>query len=168
MILGLFGAGAVFFCGTMNTVFEHGASGIKLRVFSLDSWAFKNALLRDVVTAEKMWVPDTFRLSMMGTGGVVMAAMLLLRSTFYWWPLHPLGMAAYGIENGLWFSFMAGWILKRVALGYGGGEFSQKINPFFYGLIIGQVVLAVFWMLVGVCGQGVIIEPGAVIPSCGY
>jgi hypothetical protein len=155
MLLGLLGAGAIFLHGTMNVVFEHGADdiGSKFYAFRAFSWAFNNTLLRDVVTAERMWSPDGFRCSMMSVGAVTMIALLWLRSTFYWWPLHPLGFAAFGLEWGMWFSFLVGWVFKRTALAYGGGEFSQKINPFFYGLILGQLLMVGFWALVGVCGS---------------
>ena len=92
----------------------------------------------------------------MGTGSLAMLGLLILRSNYYWWPLHPIGMVAPGLEWGLWFSFLVGWLLKRTALTYEGGEFSRKIAPFFYGLILGQFVMAAFWALVGVCGSGMI------------
>jgi hypothetical protein len=104
---------------------------------------------------------------MMFAGGIVMVALLILRSTFYWWPLHPIGFAGFGLEWGMWFSFLLGWLFKRTALTYGGGEFSQKVNPFFYGLIIGQFAMAGFWALVGVCGQGVSVQ-GNILPACGF
>jgi peptidoglycan biosynthesis protein MviN/MurJ (putative lipid II flippase) len=82
-----------------------------------------------------------------------MAALLVLRNVFYWWPLHPIGLAATGV-GGAWVCFLVGWLFKRAALNYGGGEFSQRVNPFFYGLILGQFAMAAFWNLVGLCGSG--------------
>jgi hypothetical protein len=115
-----------------------------------------------------MWVPDGFRLEMMGTGGAAMVAMLVLRNAYYWWPLHPIGMVAPGLEFGLWLSFFVGWLFKRVALAYGGGEFSQRINPFFYGLIAGQFVNAAIWCVVGICGQGCIQQMSTILPGVGH
>jgi hypothetical protein len=153
-VLGLLGATAIFAHGTMSVLFEQGADNCKVYAFRAFSWAYNNTLLRDMVTAERMWSPDVFRAGCMLTGGIVMVALLVLRSTFYWWPLHPLGMAAFGLEWGMWFSFLIGWFLKRTALAYGGGEFSQKVNPFFYGLILGHLLMAAFWGIVGICGSG--------------
>jgi len=152
LLLGLFGAMALFLHCTMNTVFEQGADGVKSFAFSAWSWAFNNTLLRDVMTAERMWSPDGFRIAMMGLGAVVMVGLLWLRSTFYWWPLHPLGFAAFGLEWGMWFSFFIGWLFKRTVLAYGGGEFSRKLSPFFYGLIVGHLLMTAFWAIVGLCG----------------
>ncbi len=169
MLAGLLGATLIFLHGTLNTAFEQGAENIKhtsSHGFHHWSWVFKNWLLRDVVTRERMWTPDGFRLSMMGIGGGVMSLLLILRSSFYWWPLHPIGLVALGAEGGLWVCFLLGWMCKRAALSYGGGEFSQKLNPFFYGLIIGQLLMAVFWAIVGLCGSGV--EQTFIVPSIGY
>ena len=49
---------------------------------------------------------------------------------------------------------LVGWLIKRAALNYGGGGFSQRVNPFFYGLIVGQFAMAAFWNIVGLCGSG--------------
>ncbi|MHC4914495.1 MAG: DUF6785 family protein, partial [Planctomycetota bacterium] len=167
MVAALLGAGLIFLYGVMNTTFEQGADGVKPYPYRAFSWAFSNTLLRDIVTGERMWTPDLFRLSMMSVGGLAMTGLLILRSTFYWWPLHPIGLAAFGTEWGMWFSFLLGWFFKRTALAYGGGEFSQKANPFFYGLIVGQFVMAAFWGIVGVCGAGVPADM-AILPSAGY
>jgi hypothetical protein len=167
MVAALLGAGLVFLHGVMSTTFEQGADGVKPYPYRAFSWAFSNTLLRDIVTGERMWSPDLFRLSMMSLGGLAMTGLLILRSTFYWWPLHPIGLAAFGTEWGMWFSFLLGWLIKRTALAYGGGEFSQKVNPFFYGLIIGQFVMAAFWGIAGACGSGVPADM-AVLPAAGY
>ncbi len=169
MLVGLLAATFIFLHGVLNVAFERGANDIKhtgSHGFHHYSWVFNNWLLRDIVSRERMWTPDGFRLSMMGIGGGGMFLLLVLRSSFYWWPLHPIGLAAVGAESGLWFCFLLGWIFKRAALSYGGGEFSQKLNPFFYGLIIGQLVMAAFWAIVGLCGSGV--EQTNILPAIGY
>jgi len=151
MVAALVAGVLIFLHGTLVFAFEKGSQGTKFLGFNCPSWAFNNWLLRDVVNKERMWTPDFWRVGMMATGGVVMTALLIFRSLFYWWPLHPLGMVAIGID-GVWFCFLLGWIFKRAALAYGGGDFSQRVNPFFYGLIVGQFAMAGFWMLVGLCG----------------
>lgn len=170
MLAGLLVATFIFLHGTLNVVFERGAQDIKntsSHGFHHWSWVFNNWLLRDVVSRERMWEPDGFRLSMMGIGGGVMSLLLILRSSFYWWPLHPIGLAAVGAEGGLWVCFLLGWLFKRGALSYGGGEFSRKMNPFFYGLIIGQLLMAAFWAIVGLCGSGVE-QTLNILPGTGY
>jgi hypothetical protein len=162
------GAAALFVYGTLGTVFVAGADNVTAPAFNqMVGWAFNNSFMRDVVSAERMWSQDNFRVIMMGSGGAAMLALLVLRSSFYWWPLHPLGLAAFGLEFGLWVNFLLGWIFKRTALAFGGGEFSQRINPFFYGVIGGHLMAAAFWLLVGVCGSGV---PSSmtILPAVGW
>lgn len=166
-VAGLLGAMLLFLNGTMNLVFEHGADNMKVYGFQAWSWGFNNTLLRDTVTAERMWTPDIFKSSMMGVGGLVMAGLLWLRSTFYWWPLHPIGFVAFGAGWGVWFSFFLGWLFKRTALAYGGGEFSQKINPFFYGLVGGHILMAAIWAIIALCGQDAGWVSPLIIPSAG-
>jgi hypothetical protein len=165
-VAGLLGAMLVFLHGTLDTVFEHGGNNTKVYAFKAFSWCFENSLLRDVVTAEKSWSPDVFRCTMMGLGGLSMVGLLWLRTSFSWWPLHPLGFAAFGLEWGLWFSFLLGWLIKRTALAYGGGEFSQKINGFFYGLIGGHLAMAGIWGFVGLCaGEAGWLSGSGILPA---
>ena len=77
-----------------------------------------------------------------------MAALLIMRGLFYWWPLHPLGYVALSID-GIWFSFFLGWLAKRTVLKYGGGRALPKATEFFFGLFAGQFFMAGFWYIVG-------------------
>jgi hypothetical protein len=165
MIAALLAGVGVFLYGTLDFAFERGSQGTKFLGFYCPSWTFNNWLLRDLVNKERMWAPDSLRITLMAVGGAVMSGLLICRSLFYWWPLHPIGMVATGID-GIWICFLVGWILKRAALAYGGGEFSQRVNAFFYGLIVGQFAMAAFWNVVGLCGTGC---PGAggLLPSAG-
>jgi hypothetical protein len=149
----LVGAG-LFVYGTLALVFERGAQSTNLfQGLNFSNWAFANWLFRDAIGKERMWSPDGFRIAMMSVGGLSMTGLLVLRNAFYWWPLHPIGMAATGVED-IWVCFLVGWLFKRAALNYGGGGFSQRVNPFFYGLIVGQFAMAAFWNIVGLCGSG--------------
>lgn len=147
---------AIFLRQTLAYTFEYGTQSTEFNGFRLDGRVFNNVLCRDVILKDKMWRPDAFRTVMMGAGAAVMSGLVVLRNVFYWWPLHPIGMVVQEIPAtwGLWFSFLVGWLLKRAALSYGGGEFSQRLNRFFYGLLIGQFLMAAFWNLVAICGTG--------------
>lgn len=169
MIAALFVGAAIFLHGLLDYFFEFGTDGTaysRPTGANRSSWSFGNKYLRDIVNKERMWNPDEFRIGCMLGGGGLMTGLLLMRHFFYWWPLHPIGMVAPGLEGGLWLSFFLGWLFKRVALAYGGGEFSQRINPFFYGLIAGQFANAALWCLVGICGQGCQ-SPGPILPGVG-
>ncbi len=74
------------------------------------------------------------------------AAMAFLRGRFYWFPLHPIGLA-YQATAGTsiyWFSLFLVWLAKLVILRYGGIRAYRQGKPFFFGLGIGYVVAVVF------------------------
>jgi hypothetical protein len=69
-----------------------------------------------------------------------------LRGRFYWFPLHPIGLA-YQSTAGTsiyWFSLFIVWLAKLVILRYGGITAYRKGKPFFFGLGIGYVSAVVF------------------------
>jgi hypothetical protein len=79
-------------------------------------------------------------------------AMGLLRLTYTWWPLHPIGYLMIGTFPGstLWFSIMIGWICKVLIVRFGGAKMYMDARPFFIGLIVGESIAAGGWLLVGV------------------
>lgn len=86
------------------------------------------------------------------------AALAFLRGRFYWFPLHPIGLA-YQSTAGTsiyWFSLFLVWLAKLVILRYGGITGYRKGKPFFFGLGIGYVSAVVFSGVVDV-----IFFPGA-------
>lgn len=87
--------------------------------------------------------------SIIGAG--VMGFLLFMRYRFLWWPLHPLGYIC-GVTWApyhLWFSVLAGWIIKSLILKFGGFGKYRRYIPFFLGLIIGEYFMAAFWIFVG-------------------
>lgn len=74
------------------------------------------------------------------------AGLAFLRGRFYWFSLHPIGLA-YQATAGTsiyWFSLLLVWLAKLVLLRYGGIRAYRAGKPFFYGLGIGYVVGVVF------------------------
>lgn len=86
----------------------------------------------------------------MGVGALAVYLMVMARSRFLWFPLHPLGylMApGYPITR-LWFPFFLGWLIKTLIMKYGGSDSYVKMRPFMIGLILGNIVAMLFWVLV--------------------
>jgi len=81
------------------------------------------------------------------TGGLIMVVLTVMRAWFLWWPFHPLGFpfAIFPAMQRFWLSVAIGWLLKMVILRYGGAVLFRKLKPFFYGLILGQLVTAGAW-----------------------
>jgi hypothetical protein len=66
--------------------------------------------------------------------------------------LHPIGFLTapvYGLHM-TWFSVMLGWLAKTLLLRLGGMEAYRLALPFFLGLVLGDALSAVFWVIMGV------------------
>jgi hypothetical protein len=84
-----------------------------------------------------------------GAFGLV-TVLSILRLTFSWWPLHPVGfLIAYGypIKN-IWFSIFLGWLAKLIVVRFGGTRFFRASRSVFIGLIIGEASAAGLWLIV--------------------
>ena len=87
-----------------------------------------------------------------GVGAAVMGVLTLAQYRFSWWPLHPLGymVSPVWIMDSIWFPFFAAWALKTVILRYGGMDLYHRSRLLIYGIILGQIVVAGFWLMVDV------------------
>jgi len=83
-------------------------------------------------------------------GGGVMVVLILARQHFLWWPLHPIGypIGCVWIMDQVWFSIFLAWLVKAVALKYGGPKLYGTLRPFFLGMILGQFVIAGTWLII--------------------
>lgn len=122
----------------------------------LEAWEIREADAartgRAIPTAEIPGVArrDWVRLGWLAAGFGLMLLMLFLRSRIFWWP-HPIGyviwMGQWSLNN-QWFSFFLGWCLKWVCLRYGGRRVYLNARRFFLGVIVGEAVSALFWIIV--------------------
>ena len=76
-----------------------------------------------------------------GIGGVLEALLMWAQHRWFWWPLHPVGLAiGVGWLTGhIWFCALITWLLKLSILHFWGGGMFRKLKPFFFGLILGEV-----------------------------
>jgi hypothetical protein len=65
------------------------------------------------------------------------------------WPIHPIGLLMVNsfYANEAWASVFFGWLLKALVLKYGGAGLYRRARPFFIGVIMGEVIAAIFWVL---------------------
>ena len=96
-------------------------------------------------------LPDLGRTYAMATGAFVGFGLWFLRLRYTGFPLHPLGyVMACSYGSLIWGSFLLVWILKSLALRYGGMQFYRRTIPFFLGLALGHFAIAgIFWGLTG-------------------
>jgi hypothetical protein len=84
-------------------------------------------------------------------GAAAVAVTSWLRLTFIWWPVHPLGLVmgtSYATRN-LWFSLFLGWLYRTMTVRYAGLRGYVRFRPLFMGIIMGDVLGALLWDIVG-------------------
>jgi hypothetical protein len=84
-------------------------------------------------------------------GMVVMFILVFCYQRFYWWPIHPIGyLTAYSSAMRiLWVSFFLGWLFNAVTMKYGGVVLFRKMQFFFIGMIIGDLLMGGIWAIIG-------------------
>lgn len=85
-------------------------------------------------------------------GGMLVTGFLMtMRTRFLWWPFHPVGyvIAETSTMYWLWCATFVGWLIKVLALRYGGIKGFRAGIPFFIGLILGDYVISCLWALLG-------------------
>ena len=91
-----------------------------------------------------------WNLGWIGLGIALTYGMMLARSRFAWFPLHPIGLLisqSYPIGT-LWFSVFLGWMFKVVITRFGGTDSYRKGVPLFLGLALGDVMMMIFWLVI--------------------
>ena len=77
------------------------------------------------------------------SGALIVAVLVVLRSQFLRFPLHPLGYAMVTAYGGpLWGPFLLVWMAKTLILRLGGMRAYKRGVPFFMGLVVGHFFLA--------------------------
>lgn len=137
-VLGTFSAFWAFLHIAYRTPGGVTASGTGPQAFTqLQMW-----LLRPVET-------DSPAVIFAGFGLILSFCLMVLRSRFLWWPLHPAGYALSGAwtMNMLWLPLFFSWLIKAMLLRYGGLKMHQQAVPFFLGLILGEFIVGSFWSI---------------------
>lgn len=88
-------------------------------------------------------------------GTLVGTALVVLRTTQVWWPLHPLGYAVSASWTILvfWFSAFLTWLIKGFILKSGGMKAYRHFMPFFLGLVLGSFSMAALWTVIVFVGR---------------
>ena len=138
---------AVSTCYTLHLAYTHGAANLHSQYFT----GF--AANPSKFAAQKLLNPtgpDLTGWLWTGGGALVMGALLIARNHWAWWPLHPVGFAASmgWVMDHIWFSIFVAWLVKALALRFGGAALYRKTVPLFLGIALGQIVAAGFWLVV--------------------
>ncbi len=95
--------------------------------------------------------PDWESVGWIAAGLALVVGCAIARLRLAWWPLHPVVFLMWGTYTGNRFawSFLLGWLAKMAVLKLGGSKSYQKVVPVAVGLIAGEVLAAIGWLLVG-------------------
>ncbi|RYG75362.1 hypothetical protein EON80_00875 [bacterium] len=133
----------------MNVHLGYQQSGL-----SLDAWYAGPASQQPAIVTTSLikGVRDAswFNLAWVGLGIAFTAALMLARSRFAWFPLHPLGFLvsqSYPIGS-IWFSIFLGWMAKVTIMRFGGSDTYRKVTPLFLGVVLGDVAMMIFWLVI--------------------
>ncbi len=86
-----------------------------------------------------------------GAGFVLVLVLSICRMRFPWWPLHPVLVLVWGTwpMRAYSHSFLIGWFLKGVITHLGGTKSYGKAKPLMLGLIAGDLMSALIFMVHG-------------------
>ena len=128
--------------------YRHGGNYLYSYVYRANCiWAFRDntAAMEGLRTNYSATGPIFF-----GVGVIVTTALVILRTLYWWWPLHPLGYALSASWTLIvfWFPVLIAWSVKTPIMRYGGIRQYQRLRPFFLGMIFGEFSMAVIWTLI--------------------
>lgn len=103
------------------------------------------------------WIKQPFgtnavALIFMGVGFISSLFLGWMRVNFLWFPFHPLAYAmanSWGVAQ-LWVPLLIGGTAKYVTLKFGGLGSYRRALPFFFGLILGEIVIGCLWTIIGI------------------
>ncbi len=140
VVLTFFVAAILGYVFALPVIYEHGMFNLSHNRMYHARWSLAEANL--------LHMPDIwFSSYAIGIGTALV--MMFLKTTFVWWPIHPLGVAIapVGHINHLWASFFIAWLVKSVIMRYGGPRLLQKLRPFFFAIIVGTVIMRIIVFL---------------------
>ena len=85
-------------------------------------------------------------------GMIFSLGLMTMRARFLWWPLHSVGyiLTSWWVAGVLWFPIFLSWGAKKSVLKYGGIKAYRRAVPLFFGLILGDFIVGMFWNILGV------------------
>ena len=85
------------------------------------------------------------------TGFVLVLLVSFVRLRFAWWPLHPVIFLVWATwpVHCFFQSFLLGWLIKTVVTRFGGYATHNRLKPLMIGVVAGEVLGALVFMLVG-------------------
>ncbi|MEW6752061.1 MAG: DUF6785 family protein [Candidatus Latescibacterota bacterium] len=143
---------AAVFVGVLGSLWTVMQLAYKDGGINSSPWFFNNmpnliyqTAVRGMEQAEVYWPGIGF----LGVGAAGMLALTYLRQRFLWWPLHPIGfpIMTSWVVDWMWFSIFMAWLIKIIILKYGGAALFSRSRTFFFGIIVGRMLITGTWLV---------------------
>lgn len=131
----------------LKAAYTHG--GVAINVYRFVTLARQPGLFMEKALHTSHPTVDWATLGVIGYGAAKLLALNWLRTTYLWWPLHPVGYAMSFVVylHREWLSVLIGWALQTIIIRYGGHRGYQAARPLFLGLILGAMIAGGFWLV---------------------
>ena len=130
---------------TLKLAYAHGAINLwQLSGASGHGWPYVGPTMTAMPEADiRGWLFTAI-------GGGLEGLLMWAQHRWYWWPLHPVGLAiGVGWLTGhIWFCALVTWVQKLTILHCWGSGMFRKLKPLFFGMILGEVCVAGVWGLI--------------------
>ena len=95
--------------------------------------------------------PEPATLVWIGVGLALVVLFSVARLRISWWFIHPVLFLVWGTYpmGQMSASFFIGWAIKAVTVKLGGAKGYQNVKPFMVGVIAGEVLAALGWLVAG-------------------
>ncbi len=87
----------------------------------------------------------------MALGFALFLGVAAARLRLPWWPLHPVAFLIWGTYPAYQFAgaFILGWLIKFSIVRFGGASTYRRVLPLMVGIISGEVLAAIGWVIIG-------------------
>jgi len=105
----------------------------------------------DAFKTWKIWHNKFLSAAIIGIALVVAVSYLRLRVP--WWPIHPVLFMVWGTRQmaEIAASFLMGWAIKTAVTNLGGTRTYQKTKSLMFGVIAGDLIGGLIFMVIGIC-----------------
>src|SRR5690606_38187367 len=110
-----------------------------------------SATANDGLTSLSSLRPASDTMMWIGLGVALILITALARLRLPWWPIHPVLFLVWGTmpASRLAISFLIGWAIKLLVVRTGGAKAYHQLMPLMIGVIAGELLIALFWIVVG-------------------
>jgi hypothetical protein len=111
-------------------------------------WHWAHQAVNAVTAADSG--PSFVRMVWAAVGAALMALLVTCHRSFFWWPLHPVGLLIVSshMVYYFWFTIFVAWLIKLFVV-WGGGYAAYRVGRrFFIGIVMGSFVAGGVWNVI--------------------